>query len=153
MDIKYEIYIGAKPERVWKILVSKEENNLIFHGCGIESDFKIGSSYAYVGPGVSGERTSHVEGKILEFVPNKTLSMTCIVGSAYGPQYADFPSRTVYNLEEYGNITKLSFINDQIKEGDPSYQNSANGGWARVLSSVKTLAETGKVLELPIPGE
>ncbi|WP_246052649.1 SRPBCC domain-containing protein [Leptospira semungkisensis] len=150
MEIKYEIYIAAKPEEVWKILVSKEESGKIFHGCGIESDFKIGSKYAYIGPGIAGDRTSHVEGKILEIIPNQLLSTSMVVGSVYGAHYADFESRTIYKLEAFGKLTRLILINDQIKEGDPSYQRSADGGWARVLSSIKSLAETGKPLELPM---
>ncbi|WP_243396190.1 SRPBCC domain-containing protein [Leptospira hartskeerlii] len=150
MEIKYEIYIAAKPEQVWNILVSKEESSKIFHGCGIESDFKTGSKYAYVGPGPSGDKTVHVEGKILEIVPNKILSMTLLVGSVYGEHYKNFESRTVYTLEPYGKLTRLKLVNDQIKEGDPSYERSADGGWARVLSSIKSLAETGKPLDLPM---
>ncbi|WP_246048631.1 SRPBCC domain-containing protein [Leptospira sarikeiensis] len=153
MEIKYEIYIGAKPEQVWNIIVSNEESGKVFHGCGIESDFKIGSPYAYIGPGLSGDRTSHVEGKILEYSPNKTLSMTCIVGSVYGEHYKDFESRVTYSLETFGKLTRLKLLNDQMKPGDPSYERSADGGWARVLSSIKSLAETGKVLELPLGEE
>ncbi|EPG65536.1 SRPBCC domain-containing protein [Leptospira wolffii] len=153
MEIKYETYIGADPSKVWKIIIDKEESAKIFHGCGIESDFKVGSAYAYVGPGIAGDRTIHVEGKILEILPNRKVSMSMVVGSVYGEKYKDFESRVIYSLEPYGKITHLKLINDQIKEGDPSYQNSVDGGWARVLSSVKTLAETGKPLDLPMPGE
>jgi len=147
MDLKYEFYIAAKPEKVWDALVSPEGTKSIYYGSVLESSFKTGSPYQYIGPGVEGDKTIHIYGKILEFSPNKVLTLTNRVGQAYGEQHKNFESRVSYFLEPFGQNTKLTLIHDKWMLGDPSYENTKNG-WTFMLSVIKTWVETGKVLQM-----
>lgn len=146
-DLYYEFYIGGTPEQVWETLVSEEATKAIYWGSVIESTFEIGSPIRYVGPGVDGDQTVHVYGTILAYEPARALSFTHFAGESYHPGHKRYESRISYQLEACGKNTKLTMIHDQWHPEDPAYANSGTAWWM-VLSSTKTLVETGKALEL-----
>ena len=100
-----------------------------------------------MGPGRDGEQTVHIYGDVLSFEPNRRFSYTCRVGEAYGVEHEDFESRATYALESAGPCTKLSLVHDQWREGNPAYEGTAEG-WPLMLSSIKTLVETGEALPM-----
>jgi uncharacterized protein YndB with AHSA1/START domain len=61
MELRYEFYIGATPEKVWETFVS-EGTRQTFFGCVIHSTFEAGAPFEYVGPGADGDETVHVYG-------------------------------------------------------------------------------------------
>ncbi|PZD95359.1 polyketide cyclase [Paenibacillus sambharensis] len=147
MELKYEFYIGAKPDKVWEILTSKEGTRSIFFGCELRSAFREGEPFEYRGPGSDGDETVHVYGTILAYEPGKRLSMTEHPGPSYYSNHAELESRMTYTLEEMGECTKLTLINDQWTENHPGMEN-ARASWWMILSNIKTLAETGRTLQL-----
>ena len=149
MDLKYEFYIGGKPERVWNALVSPEETKKIYYGSEIQSTFEVGSPLKYVGAGKDGKDTVHIHGKVLGFQPNKAFRHTYIVGESYIAGHSKFEPRISYELEPFGECTKLTVTHDQWTEGDPSYEATAEGWW-KLLCVLKTLIETGKPLDLSV---
>lgn len=144
-DLKFVIYVGAKPEVIWNILVSPEGTRAIFFGSTLESTFEVGAPYAYVGPGNDGDRTVHVYGTVLAFEPNKLMSFTEHAGPSYRDNHAELETRVTMTLEEVGETTKLTLVNDQWPDNHPSYV-STQESWPMLLSNIKTLAETGKTL-------
>ena len=44
-SLKYEFYIGAEPEKVWKLLVEPEGTKKIFFNCVLQSSFKAGEPF------------------------------------------------------------------------------------------------------------
>lgn len=146
MDLKYEMYIGAKPEDVWEAFLSPEGTRAIFFGCILKSTFEIGAPYEYIGPGTDGEETVHVYGNVLEYVPNQLISFTDHPGPSYRENHAELETRITMTLETVGSCTKVTFVNDQWPEDHPSYEN-AKGSWPMILSSMKTYVETGKTLD------
>lgn len=147
MDLTYEFYINGTPEQIWDVLISPTGTKQVYYGSELRSTFEIGSPMEYVGPGVAGDETQHVSGTILEFEPNRVFSHTYKAGTAYGAEHANFESRLTYRLEPVGACTKLTLIHDRWAEGDPAYENTAKGLWV-LLSTIKTLVETGKTLNL-----
>ncbi|MFF2874865.1 SRPBCC family protein [Gottfriedia sp. NPDC057991] len=145
-DLKYEFYIGAKPEKVWNIFVSPEGTKAIFFGCILKSTFEAGAKYEYIGPGEDGDHTVHVYGEILAFEPHKMMSYTEHPGPVYRENHAELETRITLTLEEMGECTKLTLVNDQWPESHPSYENTKST-WPMILSNVKTYAETGKTLD------
>jgi uncharacterized protein YndB with AHSA1/START domain len=145
-DLHYEIYIAGTPQQVWDALTKPEGVKQLYYGSVIESDFKVGSDMAYVGPGKGGERTVHVYGKFLEFEPGKVFAHTLKVGDAYGEDRKNFETHVAYRMEAMGSTTKLMIVQDQWDEGDPAYAGS-KAGWSMLLSSLKSLVETGKPLD------
>jgi len=146
MDLHYEVYIGAKPEEVWQVLVSDEGVSQIFYGSVIRSTFQVGDELAYVGPGNDGDETVHVYGKILEFEPNRIFSFLEHPGPSYHANHAELQTRVTFTLEPVGECTKLRLVNDQFPAHHPSYENIKNG-WSMILSNIKTYVETGKTLD------
>jgi uncharacterized protein YndB with AHSA1/START domain len=146
MELKYQYYIGATAETVWKILVEDEGVKQIFYGSVLKSTFEPGAHYEYVGPGDAGEETVHVYGKVLVFEPYKTMSFTEHPGPSYNVDHANLESRITMTLEPVGNTTKLTLVNDNWSEDHPSIERTADI-WPTILSNIKTLAETGKTLD------
>jgi uncharacterized protein YndB with AHSA1/START domain len=146
MELKYEFYIDATPEAIWKILVEPEGTRKIFFGCVLKSTFEIGDPYEYVGPGNDGHDIVHVYGSILAYEPYKVMSYTEHPGPTYNPNHAQLETRVTLTLETVGKCTKLTLVNDQWTENHPSYKNTESHWWM-ILSNIKTYAETGKTLD------
>lgn len=145
-DLYYETYIAGTPEQVWVVLTKPEGVKQIYYGSVLQSDFEVGSDMAYVGPGKGGPETVHIYGKILEWEPGKVFTHSCKVGDAYGEEHKKFETRVSYKLEPFGSTTKLTILQNCWQEGNPSYEGS-KAGWPMMLSSIKTLVETGKALD------
>lgn len=146
MDLKYELYIGAKPEDVWQIFVTPEGTKAIFFGSILKSTFEIGAFYEYVGPCNDGDETVHVYGTVLAFEPYRLMSYTEHPGPSYRENHAELETRVTMTLEQVGHCTKLTLVNDQWPANHPSYENTKQS-WPMILSNIKTYAETGKTLD------
>ncbi|MBO7748573.1 SRPBCC family protein [Paenibacillus sp. MWE-103] len=145
-ELKYELYIGAKPEDVWRALVSPEGTKAIFFGCVLETTFEPGSPFAYVGPGNDGDRTVHVYGTVVDCEANKRMSYLEHPGPSYRDNHEALETRVALTLEPVGETVKLTLVNDLWPEGHPSYANTKQS-WPMILSNIKTYAETGKTLD------
>jgi uncharacterized protein YndB with AHSA1/START domain len=146
MELKYVVYVGVTPEKLWQVFISPEGTKATFFGCVIRSTFEVGSTLEYVGPGADGDETVHVYGKVLVFEPNKVLSCTEHPGPSYNPNHAELESRITMTFEAVGNTTKLTLVNDQWSDNHPSFSKTAES-WPMILSNIKTYAETGKTLD------
>jgi uncharacterized protein YndB with AHSA1/START domain len=146
MDLKYVLYVGAKPEEVWQAFISPEATKAIFFGCILRSTFEVGAPYEYIGPGNDGDETVHVYGQILAFEPNHLMSYTEHPGPSYRENHAELETRVTLTLETVGNCTKLTLVNDQWPANHPSYENTKES-WPMILSNIKTYVETGKALD------
>ena len=138
----YDIYIGAPIAKVWKGIVDGEMTKHYVYGTRLESKLKKGSPYAYVGDG----DFKVVDGEILEVEPEKRLVMTW--KAHWDDSVAkDRPSRVTYELSSSGpSTTKLHIVHDDFDGKTATYTGSAEG-WPLMLSSLKSLLETGKPLE------
>jgi hypothetical protein len=59
----------------------------------------------------------------------------------------DQPSRVVFELTGSSNsVTKLRLIHDEMQKDSATYAGSVEG-WPLMLSSLKSLLETGRALE------
>ncbi|UQZ84839.1 hypothetical protein SK3146_04094 [Paenibacillus konkukensis] len=146
MDLKYVIYVGAKPEDVWNIFVKPEATKAIFFGSTLESTFEVGARYEYVGPGSEGDETVHVYGEVLAFEPYRLMSFTEHPGPSYRDNHEELETRVTLTLETVGGSTKVTLINDQWPENHPSYENTKES-WPMILSNIKSYVETGKTLD------
>ncbi|MBC9786349.1 SRPBCC domain-containing protein [Heliobacterium chlorum] len=150
MDLIYEFFIHGEPEQIWNVIVSGQETKKVYFGSEIQSTFEIGSPVKYVGPGLDGPSTVHIHGKVLKYEPLKTFVHSYKGGNAYlggDPRHKE--SRVSYTLDLIGSCTKLTLIHDHWSEGDPSYE-STKKGWWMLLSSIKSLVETGKPLDFSL---
>jgi uncharacterized protein YndB with AHSA1/START domain len=142
LEYTYDIYIGAPIGKVWKGLVDGDLTKQYVYGTRFEGKLKSGSPYAYVGDG----DFKVVDGQILDVDPEKRLAMTW--SAHWGDSVAkDRASRVTYELTAAGpSSTKVRVVHDDFDGPTATYKEST-ASWPVLMSSLKTLLETGKPLE------
>jgi uncharacterized protein YndB with AHSA1/START domain len=129
----YGIYINTTPEKLWEALTSSEFTRQYWGGRTVESDWKEGSVLKSIQP--MGERIIESEDKILISDHPKLLSYT-------------FSGRqdivTFQIIAVAPEEVKLVITHEGI---DEKMKNMFVEGWYAILSSLKTLLETGKALD------
>jgi len=140
-------YIGALPDKVWDTLMEPEGCKQLFFGSVLESSLVAGEPYAYVGPGTDGDRTVHVYGTVLACDRGKLFMFSEHPGPSYRSNHEELETRVSISLEQVGNSTKLTLVNDQWPDNHPGYE-KAGDSWATIISNLKTLAESGRTLDL-----
>ena len=153
----YRVYIKASPQAVWDAITKPEWTER--YGYGGRSEFDLRPGGAYVGYASEAMRCSGapdvaVDGQVIEVDPPRKLVQTWRMAMDPGMAAEGF-TRLTYEIEEgKGGVTKLTVTHDL--EGAPQLANlvgggmegmGAGGGWAWVLSDLKTLLESGKRLE------
>ena len=133
----FTFYIAAPIEKVWDGFVSKEANRTIFMGADFEIDLKPGGTMAWSGPGKDGKPMRYVTGEVARAEPPSRLEYT------FGMGDGSVKSHVVITLTQETEAVKVVVTNDGFADGDPAYQQNADG-WPRILSRLKTLLETGK---------
>src|SRR6266542_3545544 len=85
-----------------------------------------------------------VEGEVLESDPPRRLVTTWAF--RHQPELAsDPPSRVTWEIEPLGEMCRLTLVHDNFTSETATYR-SVGGGWPLVLSSLKSLLETGEPL-------
>jgi uncharacterized protein YndB with AHSA1/START domain len=141
IEIAYDIYIAAPVAKVWKGIVDGDMTKHYVYGTRFEGNLKKGAPYAYVGDG----DFRVVDGEILEVEPQKRLVMSWT--AHWGDSVAkDRPSRVSYDLSAAGpSTTRLHLVHDGFEGQTATYSGTVDG-WPLMLSSLKSLLETGKPL-------
>ena len=140
----YVVHIGAPAERVWQALTEGSFTRRYFHCTEIKSSWVPGTEVLSLMP----DGSVAARGRVLEVVRPRRLMFT------WSPQYspelaAEKPSRVTFELEEASGVTRLSLTHDDFQPDSKVYLHVV-GGWSAILSSLKTLLETGE--PLPIAG-
>ncbi len=144
MEKVFQIYIRTTPERLWAAIVAGGPRAYAF-GTAIATDWKRGSRYEMSGPGGNG---LWAKGEILEIDPPRRLVETSTMLWSDDVK-AEGRSRITWEIVQQGEFCCLTVTHDQLREGanDELY-----GGWPMILSSLKSLLETGKALQFSHPG-
>jgi uncharacterized protein YndB with AHSA1/START domain len=137
----FEIYIKTTPERLWEAIVDPEMRAKYSFGVSTESDWTEGSSYKGSVPGV----VDIAEGENLEVDPPRRLvqSFTALWSDEVKAEGA---SRVTWEIEPVGSSCRLRVTHDQLADDANS---ELWGGWPMILSGLKTLLETGELLDTP----
>lgn len=154
----YRVYIKATPQAIWDAITKPEWNQKYGYGAPGEYDLRPGGKYRALaseamkahGPGMP---DVVVDGEVLEADPPRRLVQTW--RALWSPEIAaEGAKRLTWEIEEddFG-ITRLTVTHEL--EGAPitAAQVSSDtklaqggGGWAWILSDLKTLLESGKAL-------
>jgi uncharacterized protein YndB with AHSA1/START domain len=158
----YTSYIQATPEALWRGLTDPGVMKRYWrhHRAGpktLLSDWKRGSTYELVHEEV-GLAVSDPEQVILESAPLRRLSYTWHTFTAEWAAEvgmdeatadlwrAEPRSRVAFDVEDVGHdVVKLTVLHDGFGPKSPVLE-AISQGWPAVLSSLKTLLETGKAL-------
>jgi uncharacterized protein YndB with AHSA1/START domain len=134
----YVSYIRAPQQKVWDALTKPEFQKLYWFGSHQESDWAPGSSWTMYRP----DGTITDSGEILESDPPSRLVIKW--QNQFRPELkAEGWARCVIELSEEQELTKLS-ITHTIEKDASRFIEAVSGGWPKILSSLKSLLETGK---------
>ena len=139
----YVTYIRSTREKVWQALTDGAATREYWFGHRVESDWKVGGPLRFY----DGDKLVH-DDKVLACDPPSLLSY------GWKPLHKGFEgeteSRVTFTLEEAGAHVKLTMVHDEMMPGGKML-NAVSGGWPAVLSSLKSLLETGNALDLRPP--
>ena len=136
----YEIYIRTTPEKLWQALTEPEFTRQYFHGTEIRSKLKKGEPFLSTTP----DGTKMVDGEVLECDPPHKLKHTW--RAHWDPALSHELSTVTYTIEKSGENCKLTVIHEV--ENAPLTAGQVRNGWTPILSSLKSLLETGKPLAM-----
>jgi uncharacterized protein YndB with AHSA1/START domain len=138
----YVSYIETTPEQLFEALTSSEFTKRYWWNTEVKSDWKVGSPFALVMDGL----TTDV-GEILEVERPRRLSYTFhhVLSEAAKKER---PSRVTFVLEPSGKLVKLTLTHEDFAEGSVVVDGISKG-WPAILSSLKSLLESGIALEIP----
>jgi uncharacterized protein YndB with AHSA1/START domain len=137
----FEIYIKTTPERLWEAITDPAMRAKYSFGVETRSDWTPGSSYESSVPGV----IDIAAGKNIEVDPPRRLVQS------FTAHWSDEvknegESRVTWEIEPVGSSCRLTVTHDQLREDANS---QLYGGWPMILSGLKTLIETGEMLDTP----
>ncbi|WP_407156466.1 SRPBCC family protein [Bradyrhizobium sp. STM 3557] len=142
-EFVYVTYIETTPDKLWQALTSSEFSKAYWFGTELRSDWRVGSPFALVMDGT----TSDV-GEILEYDPPRRLSYTFqhVLKQEFRNER---PTKVVFTLEPHGKLVKLTLTHEGF-DGAQELLNAISNGWPAILSSLKSLLETGNALAIPL---
>ena len=141
-EFVYVTYIETTPEKLWQALTSSEFSRRYWFDTELQSDFKVGSPFALVMNG-----TTTDVGEILEADPPRRLSYS-FRHVLNDEMRNERPTKVVFAIEPHGKLVKLTLTHDGFAE-DSKLLDSISKGWPAILSSLKSLLESGNALAIP----
>jgi uncharacterized protein YndB with AHSA1/START domain len=140
-DLIYIFFIRTTPQRVWDALTRSEFTTKFFFGRTVESDWKPGSPWRLVMP----DGALDVTGEVLVSDPPRRLQLSWTVAWLNEPDPPK-PAIITYDIEPAGDAVKLTMTQHATSAIPRKYVDAGATGWAIILSSLKSLLETGEPL-------
>jgi uncharacterized protein YndB with AHSA1/START domain len=138
----YVTYIRTTLEKLWEALTEPEFHQQYFLGAQMQSEWKPGSAWKMVYP--DGRVTD--SGEILEIDPPRRIVIKW--RNEFMPEVkADGYTTCTFVIEQEGDMMKLAVTHEA--DGPHKLLEHVGNGWPLVLSSLKSLLETGKGLSRP----
>jgi uncharacterized protein YndB with AHSA1/START domain len=153
----YRVYIKATPEAIWDAITKPEWTERYGYGGRAEYDLRPGGAYRGTtndGMRAMGAPDVAVDGEVIEVDPPRKLVQTWRMVMDEEMAKEGF-TRLTYEIEAgKGGVTRLTVTHDlqgapklAVMIGGGLEDTGAGGGWSWVLSSLKTLLETGEPLD------
>jgi len=141
--IVYTIYIASTAEKVWQALTSAEFSRQYFSGFAIEADLKVGGAFIARAP----DGSVHIGGEVIECDPPRRLTVTWNVN---WPALVEKlgPTLVTYEIEPAGDAVRLTMLQSHDRDISDDILSGGRTGWPAILSSLKSLLETGQPLAI-----
>jgi uncharacterized protein YndB with AHSA1/START domain len=141
--IVYTIYIASTPEKVWEALTTAEFSRKYFSGHAVEVDLRVGGAYIIRTP----DGSLHISGEVIECDPPKKLTVTFNVN---WPALVEKlgPTLVTYEIEQAGDAVKLTMLQSHDRPISDDILSGGREGWPAILSSLKSVLETGQPLAI-----
>ena len=136
----YVTYIQTSPEKLWAALTTSEFIKKYWFGMNMETEWKAGSPWKLVFPDGRVADT----GQIVEIEKPKRLVLRW--RNQFRPElHEEGDARCVMELEPAGEVVRL-IITHEIDKPGSKLIDAVGIGWPKILSSLKTLLESGTAL-------
>lgn len=149
----YATFIRTTPEKLWEALIGGDFSEKYWFGFRVELEPRVGGRIKILPPKDSG-RSDH-GGEVLAYEKYKKLSYVWKQDADSKDPNRDGLSRVTYEITPAGEQVKLRLIHENLAPSDigPSDDlfKGINNGWPAVISSLKSLLETGKAIEFHLP--
>ena len=141
--IVYTIYIASTPEKVWEALTKDEFSRQYFSGQSVEVDQRIGGAFIMRTP----DGALHISGEVMECEPPRKLTVTFNVN---WPALVEKlgPTLVTYEIEQAGDAVKLTMLQSHDRPISDDILSGGRQGWSAILSSLKSLLETGSAMAI-----
>jgi uncharacterized protein YndB with AHSA1/START domain len=140
----YVIYIRTSPEKLWRALIEPEFTKQYWAQCWQDCEWKQGAAWKIMKP----DGAVADSGEVIEIEPHKRLVLSW--RNEFRPELkAEGHSRLTYALEQQGDMVKLTLTHEMphIEPGKSKLIDAVSNGWPAILSSLKSMLETGESLE------
>jgi uncharacterized protein YndB with AHSA1/START domain len=136
----YVTYIATTPEKLWAALTSAEFTQKYWGGRRIQSDWNLGSPVRHVRE----DGGIDWEGEVLQAERPRLLSYTFHMEISHKHR-GERPSRVTFVLEPIGSVVKLTLTHEEFESESATFETTRHG-WPAIMSSLKSLLETGRPL-------
>lgn len=138
----YTIYISSTRDQVWQALTTAEFSRQYFSGLAVETELKIGGAFVVRLP----DGSIHIGGEVIECDPPRRLAITWNVN---WPGLVEKLGVTLvtFEIEPAGDGTiRLTLTQAHDRQLSDDILSGGRTGWPAILSSLKSLLETGHAL-------
>ena len=139
-EFVYVVYIATTIEKLWDALLKADVTAKYWQHENI-SDWKPGSRWEH--REANGKRTLKLVGKVVECAPPRRLVLTWAFPTDTGRE--EKHSRVTFDLEPVRGVVRLTVTHDKLEPGSEMLEGITDG-WPKVLSSLKSLLESGRPL-------
>jgi len=137
----FEIFIKTTPERLWAAITDPLERAKYSFGVQTHSSWQEGDTYHAASPGV----IDIAGGENVTVDPPRLLVQT--FNALWSEEVrAQGTTRVTWEIEPVGSSCRLTVTHDQLP---PDANSELYCGWPMILSGLKTLLETGELLDTP----
>ncbi len=133
-------YIASTPDKVWKALLEPGATTQYWQHVNV-SEWRPGARWEHRRDGTGG--ALDLVGKVIEVTPPRRLVVTWAfpVDEAVEEKH----SRVSYAIDPFRDVVRLTVRHDGLEPASDREEGIVEG-WPQVLSSLKSLLETGKAL-------
>ena len=139
----YVTYIAATPEKVWQALIDPAFTKQYFFGFAVDLESKAGGRFRLLWP----DGRLHVRGEVVDWMPPHRLAVTWLVEGM--KEFGELPHCLVsYDIAPSGDCVRLTMTESHSWDVPEAILSGGRMGWPAILSSLKSLLETGKPLAI-----
>jgi uncharacterized protein YndB with AHSA1/START domain len=137
------VYIASTPEKVWQALTTAAFSRQYFSGFAIEAELKVGGAFIARAP----DGSVHISGEVFECGPPRRQTITWNID---WPALVEKPGPTLvtYEIGQAGDAVKLTMLQSHDRDISDHILEGGRRGWPAILSSLKSVLETGRPLAI-----
>lgn len=141
-EFVYVTYIATTPEKLWDALLDPETTAKYWQNQNVsEAGWRPGTKWEH--RGTDSAKTLRLVGKVLESERPRRLVLTWAFPA--DEKNEEKHTRVTFLIEPVAGVVRLTVIHDRLEPGS-QMDRGIREGWPKVLSSLKSILETGKAL-------